>query len=164
MPHINLQAKMNINEIKDAILEPIVARGCFLVDVKVSKDNDILITIESEEGIVDLNDCEAVNDAFVAKFDRDVEDYALTVSSAGLDQPFKILKQYQKAVGTKVEVALKGGKKMVAELVAADEESITLKYSTREAVEGSKKKVTVEHEDKFPFAEVNSVTPYIEFE
>jgi len=155
---------MNINDIKDAILEPIVARGCFLVDVKVSKDNDILIAIESEEGIVDLADCEAINDAFVATFDRDVEDYSLTVSSAGLDQPFKILKQYQKAVGTKVEAQLKGGKKMVAELVAADEDGITLKYSTREAVEGSKKKVTVEHEDKFAFADVNAVTPYIEFE
>jgi len=155
---------MNVNDIKDAIIEPIVARGCFLVDLKVSKDNDILIIIESEEGIVDLADCEAINDAFVSRFDRDVEDYSLTVSSAGLDQPFKILKQYLKAVGTQVEVALKGGKKLVATLAAADEESITLKYSAKEAVEGSKKKVLVEHEDKFPYSEVNSVTPYIVFE
>ena len=155
---------MNISEIKDAISGPVVARGCFLVDLKVSKDNEIMITIESEEGVVDLADCEAINDAFVAQFDRDVEDYALTVSSAGLDQPFKILKQYLKAVGTQVEVALKGGKKIVATLVAADEEGITLKYSAKEAVEGSKKKVLVEHEDRFPFTEVNTVTPFITFE
>lgn len=156
--------KMNISEIKDAISGPVVARGCFLVDLKVSKDNEIIITIESEEGVVDLADCEAINDTFTAAFDRDVEDYALTVSSAGLDQPFKILKQYIKAVGTQVEVALKGGKKMVATLVAADEEGITLKYSAKEAVEGSKKKVMVEHEDRYSFAEVNSVTPFVVFE
>ena len=52
--------KMNISEIKDAISGPVVARGCFLVDLKVSKDNEIIITIESEEGVVDLADCEAI--------------------------------------------------------------------------------------------------------
>lgn len=155
---------MNVSDIKDAVMPAIVARGCFLVDISVSRDNDITVIIESEEGIVDLSDCEAINDVVVAAFDRDVEDYSLTVSSAGLDQPFRILKQYLKAVGSKVEVALKGGRKMVADLVAADEDGITLRYSAREAVEGSKKKVTVEHEDRFPYSEVNSTRPYITFE
>ena len=85
------------------------------------------------------------------------------MTSAGLDQPFKILKQYQKAVGTQVEVQLKGGKKMVAVLEAADEESITLKYSQKEAVEGKKKKEIVEHNDRFTMDQVNSVRPYITF-
>ena len=97
-------------------------------------------------------------------FDQDVEDYALTVTSAGLDQPFKVLRQYLKAIGTTVEAKIKGGKKLVAELVAADEESITLRYSVKEAVEGSKKKALVEHTDRFPMDQVNSVTPYITFE
>ena len=85
------------------------------------------------------------------------------MTSAGLDQPFKVLKQYQKAVGTKVEVQLKGGKKMIATLNAADEESITLNYSVKEAVEGKKKKELVEHNDRFTMDQVNSVRPYIEF-
>ena len=87
----------------------------------------------------------------------------MTVSSAGLDQPFKVLKQYLKAVGTKVEVQLKGGRKMVAVLEAADEESVTLKYSVKEAVEGKKKKELVEHLDRFTMDQVNAVRPYIEF-
>ena len=92
-----------------------------------------------------------------------MEDYSLTVSSAGLDQPFKVQRQFEKAVGSKVEVALKGGKKMVATLVAADQDSITLKYSVKEAVEGKKKKELVEHEDRFTMDQVNSVRPYITF-
>ena len=100
---------------------------------------------------------------FETKFDREVEDYSLTVSSAGLDQPFKVQKQFEKAVGSKVEVALKGGKKMIATLVAADQESITLKYSVKEAVEGKKKKELVEHEDRFTMDQVNAVRPYITF-
>ena len=107
---------MNVTDIIDAIGPAIVARACFLVEASIGKDNDILITIESENGNVTLEDCESVNDAVLAAFDRDVEDYSLTVSSAGLDQPFKVLRQYVKAIGSKVEVALKGGRKLVAEL------------------------------------------------
>ena len=154
---------MNVSEIIDAIGGEIVARGCFLVDVTVSKDNDVEVTVESEEGIVDLDDCVAISRFFETQFDREKEDYSLTVTSAGLDQPFKVLKQYLKAVGKKMEVSLKGGRKMVAELVEADADSITLKYSVKEAVEGKKKKEMVEHVDRYTMDQVNAVRPFIEF-
>ena len=154
---------MNISDIKDAISGEIVARGCFIVDITVSKDNDIVLTIESETGKIELDDCVSLSRYFETLFDREVEDYSLTVSSAGLDQPFKVMKQYLKALGTKVEVSLKGGKKMVATLVEADETGITLKYSAKEAVEGKKKKERVEHGDRFEMEQVNSVRPFIEF-
>ena len=154
---------MNASVIKDAINDEIVARGCFIVDVSVSKDNDITLTIEKEEGTIELDDCVSLSRFFETKFDREVEDYSLTVSSAGLDQPFKVLKQFEKAVGSKVEVSLKGGKKIVAVLEAADQESITLKYTAKEAVEGKKKKELVEHVDRFGMDQVNAVVPYIEF-
>ena len=154
---------MNISDIKDAISGEIVARGCFIVDITVSKDNDIVLTIESETGKIELDDCVSLSRYFETLFDREVEDYSLTVSSAGLDQPFKVMKQYIKALGTKVEVSLKGGKKMIATLVEADETGITLKYSAKEAVEGKKKKEMVEHVDRFEMEQVNSVRPFIEF-
>ena len=154
---------MNVSEIKDALQSELVARGCFLVDVSVSKDNDIVVTIESETGKIELDDCVALSRYFETRFDREVEDYSLTMTSAGLDQPFKVLRQFEKAVGTKVEVQLKGGKKMVALLEAADEKSVTLKYSVKEAVEGKKKKELVEHVDRFTMDQVNSVRPFIEF-
>jgi ribosome maturation factor RimP len=154
---------MKISEIIDAIESEIVARGLYIIEVTVSKDNDVEVTIESEEGKVELEDCVAISRFFETKFDRETEDYSLTVTSAGLDQPFKVLKQFVKAVGKKVEVQLKGGKKMVAVLEAADEESITLKYSQKEAVEGKKKKEIVEHVDRFTMDQVNSVRPFVEF-
>ena len=154
---------MKISDIIDAIEGEIVARGLFLIEVTVSRDNDVEITIESEEGIVELEDCVALSRYFESRFDREQEDYSLTVTSAGLDQPFKVLKQYLKSVGKKVEVQLKGGKKMVALLEAADQESITLKYSQKESVEGKKKKEIMEHVDRFTMDQVNSVRPFIEF-
>ena len=154
---------MKVSDILDAISGEIVARGCFIVDISVSKDNDIVLTIESENSKIELEDCVSLSRFFETKFDREVEDYSLTVSSAGLDQPFKVFKQYLKALGTKVEVSIKGGKKMVAVLEAADEESITLKYSAKEAVEGKKKKELVEHVDRYTMDQVNAVRPFIEF-
>ena len=154
---------MKISDIIDAIGGEIVARGWFIVDISVSKDNDIVLTIESEKGKIELDDCVSLSRYFETKFDREVQDYSLTVSSAGLDQPFKVFKQYEKALGSKVEVSLKGGKKMVAVLEAADEESITLKYSVKEAVEGKKKKELVEHVDRYTMDQVNAVKPFIEF-
>lgn len=134
---------------KEAIIEAVSAtieeRGCFLVDVTVSKDNDIEVIIEKEQGDVDWEDCSAIDKVVHEAFDQDVEDYALTVSSAGLDRPFKVLKQFQKAIGSKVEVWLKGGKKVKGTLEAATEADITVDGSVI-SLEG-----------------VNRVMPYIEF-
>ena len=145
-------------------IEPAVQeRGCFLVEVTASAANDIEIVIEKEDGIVDWDDCAAIDKVMHEAFDQDVEDYALTVSSAGLDRPFKVLRQFQKAIGTQVDVKFKGGKRIVATLTSADENAIGLKYTALEAVEGKKKKEKVEHNETFALSEINSVTPYIDF-
>ncbi len=155
--------EMKISEIIDAVGDAVVARGCFIVEINVSKDNDVEIVIESETSNVVLDDCVEISRRFEECFDRAVEDYSLTVTSAGLDQPFKVLKQYRKAVGTQVEAALKGGRKFVAELVDADENTVTLKYTLRETVDGKKKKELVEHCDTFGYDDVNYVRPHIDF-
>jgi len=154
---------MVISEIRDAMEDAIVARNCFIVEINISKDNEILLAVESETGTVELEDCVELSRIFEDKFDREKEDYELTVSSAGLDRPFKVLKQYRKAVGSKVEVSLKGGRKLVAELTGADENGVELRYSALEAVEGKKKKEKVEHQEFFSFEKLNSVRPCIEF-
>lgn len=147
-------------------MEPEVAkRGCFITDVSVSADNDIVIAIESEEGTVEMDDCVAVSERFQEIFNRDEEDYALTVTSAGLDQPFKILKQYRKAVGSLVEVKTRDGRKLIGTLTSAEEDAFTLAYEAREAVPGKKKKKEmVRHEDRFAYGDVNSVMPHITVE
>lgn len=141
---------------------PVAARGCFITEVTVSQDNDVTIAIESENGTVDMDDCVAVNDAFLATFDQDKEDYSLTVTSAGLDQPFKIQKQFVKAVGTQVEVKTRDGRKIVCLLKDAGAESFTVEYEMKEAVPGKKKKETVRHEETFAYGSVNSVMPHID--
>ena len=154
---------MKREDIIKAVEAAVAERGCFLVEVTVSAANDVEIVIEKEEGIVDWDDCAAIDAVVHAAFDQDVEDYSLTVSSAGLDRPFKVFRQFLKAVGTQVDVKFKGGRRLVATLSAATEDSVTLQYTALEAIEGKKKKEKVAHEETYPLAEINSVTPYIDF-
>ena len=136
---------MTKEQIIQAVETAVAERGCFLVEVTVSKDNDIEVVIEKEEGVVDWEDCAAIDKVVHEAFDQDVEDYALTVSSAGLDRPFKVAKQYLKAIGTQVDVWMKGGKKVKGELKAYTEENIVVDDTT------------------IGFDVINSVRPYIEF-
>lgn len=155
---------MNRNDIISKMTDAAEKRGCFIVDATVGKDNDITLILEKDEGSVTLEDCEAVNDAFLAIFDKDAEDYSLTVTSAGLDQPFKVLRQYTKAIGSQVEVSLRNGKRLTGVLTGADENGIDLRYSEKEAVEGRKRKVLVDRQGRFAMSDINSVVPHIVFE
>ena len=153
---------MNKESIFKEMEAPVAARGCFITDVTVSSDNDVTIAIESENGVVDMDDCVAINDAFLAVFDQDAEDYSLTVTSAGLDQPFKIVTQFIKAVGSKVEVKTRDGRKLVGVLESADDNGFTFSYEVKELVPGKKKKEMVRHEESFEYGSVNSVMPYLD--
>ena len=135
---------MDKNLIISAITPDVEALGAFLVDVTVSNANDIEIIIEKDADSVTWDDCSALDKAFHEKFNQDEEDYALTVSSAGLERPFKVMRQFQKAVGTPVDVWMKGGKKQKGILTAVSEEAVVI------------------DETSIPFTVINSVRPYIE--
>ena len=62
-------------------------RGCKVVVLDFNDDDNVFdVTIAREDSSpVDLADCEFVHRAVLAAFDRNVEDYALTVGSVGID-------------------------------------------------------------------------------
>ena len=146
-----------------AIAGYLAEKGLFLVDIEISKDNDITIAIESSEGDVKIENCVDIDHIVAGVFDRDVEDYSLTVTSAGLDQPFKVLQQYQKFVGSEVEVVVKGGGKMKGVLSSATEEGFEVTVSKMVKVEGSKKKVQQDTVTPFTYDGIKSCKPVIKF-
>ena len=95
--YVLTRSQMNISEIKDALQSELVARGCFLVDVSVSKDNDIVVTIESEEGKIELDDCVALSRYFETQFDREKEDYSLTMTSVTVSSQTSTVRTIQAA-------------------------------------------------------------------
>jgi ribosome maturation factor RimP len=135
--------------------------GLFLVDIEISKDSDITVAIESREGDVKIENCVDIDRIIGGAFDRDVEDYSLTVTSAGLDQPFKVLDQYIKFIGSEVEVVVKGGGKVKGILSSAGADSFELTTSKMVKVEGSKKKVQQDTVTAYTYEGIKSCKPVI---
>ena len=75
---------MDESKLKQVIEAAAMERGCFVADATLDDDNNIEVVIGREGAPVDLQDCEHVHRAVLKSFDRDIEDYALTVSSRGI--------------------------------------------------------------------------------
>lgn len=77
---------MERNAFEKVVEKAVQERGCTLVDILFNDDDNVFeVTIDKAGADVGLEDCEYVHRAVLAAFDRDVEDYALTVSSVGID-------------------------------------------------------------------------------
>lgn len=134
----------------------------FVVECKISPMGDIELLIDSDTA-VKLEDCATLNRAIEAELDREVEDYSLMVASAGIGSELKLLRQYKKILGNSVEVLLKDGIKILAKLNDATEEGIMLSYEEKQAVEGKKRKVTVEVTKEYKWEEIKYVKEYLDF-
>ncbi len=134
----------------------------FIVECKASPMGEIELLIDSDTA-VKLEDCAALNRAIEAEFDRDVEDFALMVASAGIGSELKLLRQYHKILGSDVEVLLKDGVKILAKLEGADEGGIAISYEEKQVVEGKKRKVTVQVTKEYKWEEIKYVKEYLNF-
>lgn len=138
--------------------------GYFVVDIRISSNNVIQVEIDNINGRVAIDDCVRVSRNVEHNLDREEEDFELTVSSAGLDKPLRVLKQFYKAVGKQVTVYPGDGqKKIEGEMLSADEEGFVLQTKTKEKVEGRKKKEWVVKEHPFKYDEVKQVKRIISF-
>ncbi len=117
----------------------------YIVDVVVHVGNRIVVELGSDEG-VGIDECVRITKHIEATFDREVEDYELEVGSAGLTSPFRVLRQYESAIDSEVEVLCRGGIKEKGLLASASATEISLVVVRRIKPEGSKRKVDVEEQ------------------
>lgn len=153
---------INKDKIKEIADSKLAGTPLFLVEINSTPANEIEVIIDSDEA-VDIDDCITLSRAIEEQFDREVEDFELTVASAGVGQPLKLLRQYNKLLGKSVEVILKSGIKIIAELREADEESITIAYNEMRVVEGKKRKQEFAVEQKYNLSDIKSTKEYLDF-
>ena len=134
----------------------------YLVDLKVNQDNRIQVEIDSFNG-VSLDDCVALNRFLESKLDREVEDFELEVSSAGLSSPFKVLKQYEKNIGKEVEVLTTEGKKLAGILSSVSTDAVVLTVEKAIKEEGAKRKKTIQEEITLSFKNIKTTKLIIRF-
>jgi ribosome maturation factor RimP len=102
-------------KIEGLVEEYIRGSGLFLVSVKVSNANRIIVLADKNEGIT-IDECAAIHKHIESGLDRDKEDFELQVSSPGLYVPFGVIEQYFKNEGKRVEVVDIDGSKYAGRL------------------------------------------------
>lgn len=153
---------INKQELTGVINSALEGSGLFLVEVNVSADNVIDVAIDSMDTVT-IDDCVALNDKVLDHFDRDVEDYELTVGSYSISDPFKVPQHYQKNVDGEVEVLTKDGKKLKGVLKSADEQGFVLTVSKKVKLEGKKRPEMVEEDQNYKYDEIKYTKNIIQF-
>lgn len=144
------------------LVEEELGEGMFLVGVSVSKTNVVNVFIDGMEG-VSIDQCVAVSRKIESNLDRETEDFELLVSSAGLGQPFKVIQQYYKYKGKKIEVATTDGEKAEGILSEVSEDGIKLLVPKKVQMEGTRKKQLVSDEQNIGFINIKSAKAIISF-
>lgn len=148
--------------IEGLVEEKLAEMPYFIVEVSVSSSNVIRVEIDGDKG-VNIADCVQISRHIESKLDREEQDFELTVSSAGMDQPFKILRQYQRYLGREVDVKKQDGEKLRGLLKSANEEKLVLETSRKEKIPGKKKKQTIVEDVEIPMKEIKETKVVISF-
>jgi len=152
---MNLEAR--IKGLVESLLE---AQDGYLVGLNVHPGRQVQVFVDRDPHIT-IDDCVHISRILEQELNKEFpfsEQYALEVSSPGLDQPLKVLRQYKKNVGKKVDVILFSGIKKSGMLMYADEEKILL-----EETFSSKHRTAETMQTEIPFVQIKSTSLVIIF-
>ncbi|MDR0941610.1 MAG: ribosome assembly cofactor RimP [Bacteroidales bacterium] len=154
---IDMESVVTKERITQLVEQFIAGSDLFLVDITVSPTAQISVAIDSGQG-VDIDRCVALSRHIEGNLNREEEDFELTVASAGLSEPFKVYRQYEKNKGRYVAIVLTTGEKFVGTLldVTPDEVQIEYEETVKAGPKGKKKKVITQK--TITFADIKRTT------
>ncbi len=142
--------------------------GIFLVDLRIKPTNNLKVFLDADAGLpidqlVQLNRklYPVIEEAGIFS----PGDFSLEVSSAGIDQPLKLYRQYVKNTGRFVEVLLNDGTVMEGQLQNVNNDSFSIEI-TPVKNKGSKLKTANNAEKQtrnIAFTEVKSTKVVVRF-
>ena len=132
----------------------------FLVEVRIKPVNNIKVFIDGDQG-VSIEKLVQYNRRLYKQLEEEnlypEGDFSLEISSPGLEEPLKLIRQYIKNIGRFVEVTDINDMKKEGKLISATEEEINI-----EEIKGKGKKVeTVQH--TIPFSDIKTTRIQIKF-
>lgn len=114
-----------VENITNEAIQSLHRDDIFVVQIKVSKNNVIEVSIDGDNG-VKVEDCIELSRYIDKYLDRDKEDFELTVMSFGLEEYFTMKRQFKKNIGQDIELIDKEGDKHNGVLAEVDEKGIVL--------------------------------------
>jgi ribosome maturation factor RimP len=133
----------------------------FLVAISINESFKVIITLDGDDG-VNLQDCIDVSRAIDNNLDREEQDYALEVASAGVSSPLTMERQYYKNIGRTLKVKT-NTETLEAVLEKVSDKTILLSWTSREPKKIGKGKETIEHKREIPYTEIKEAVVTIIF-
>ncbi len=144
----------------EKLVIPLLNDDIFLVSIKIKPTNNFKIYLDADSGL-GIDKCIKINRALYKIMEEmgmyPEGDFSLEVSSPGLDEPLKLLRQYQKNIGREVELIMNDDARKEGKLTAVTEENVTIEYT-----EGKGKKAIVKTEE-IPFDVIKQTKVQIKF-
>ncbi|HEX9828325.1 MAG TPA: ribosome assembly cofactor RimP [Flavobacteriaceae bacterium] len=134
----------------------------FLLELKVSEDNAIMVIIDGDNGVL-VEDCMFISRAIEHNLDREEQDFSIEVTSAGATSPLINNRQYKKNIGRLLAVKTKDKQSFEAKLTNCDNEGIFLEWKTKEPKPVGKGKVVVKKQAKIEFDTILEAQVVIKF-
>ena len=133
----------------------------FVVDITVSKSNVIYVYIDSDTSVT-IDHCGELSRFIEGRLDREVEDYELIVSSAGIDYPLLNNRQFKKYIEKELEILHSDGVKKVYKLLSYDEEKIVVQEAIIKML-GKLRKIKYAETIELSLSDIKEIKPYINF-
>jgi ribosome maturation factor RimP len=144
----------------EKLVTPLLHDDIFLVSIKVKPTNNIKIYLDADSGL-GIEKCIKINRALYKIMEEmgmyPDGDFSLEISSPGVDEPLKLLRQYKKNIGRSVEVQTNDDIKKEGKLVGVTDDSINIEYS-----EGKGKKAIIKN-DEIRFEDIKQTRVQVKF-
>lgn len=144
----------------EKLIGPLLKDDIFLVYIKIKPTNNFKIYLDADSGL-GIEKCIKINRALYKIMEEmgmyPEGDFSLEVSSPGLDEPLKLLRQYKKNIGREVEIITNDEQKKEGLLTAVSEEKIKIEFT-----EGKGKKAVLKNEEIY-FTDIKQTKIQIKF-
>ncbi|MBS1509402.1 MAG: ribosome maturation factor [Bacteroidetes bacterium] len=115
------------------LVTPLLDSDIFLVGIKIKPTNNFKVYLDADSGLA-IEKCIKINRALYKKIEETGlypdGDFSLEVSSPGVDEPLKLLRQYKKNTGRNVEITMLDDSHKEGILKDVTEDTITLEQTT----------------------------------
>lgn len=133
----------------------------FLIDLQLNGKAEVQIVVDGDQGVT-IKDLTSFTRFIENQVDKEVEDYALNISSFGLSNPLQLPRQFQKNIGRKLQITAQG-KQYTGTLNKADDDAIEIAWKERVPKEIGKGKQTKEFTETFTYNQIEKATIIITF-
>jgi ribosome maturation factor RimP len=123
-------------QIKQMAEQHLAGSPHFVLETKVNSRMNppkIVVVVDGDEGIT-IDDCAHLSRALSDSIHKTnlLDDYNLEVTTPGVDQPLKLLRQYHKHIGRNLKVEMKENEIARGKLIEVDADGILLELEGKE--------------------------------